>query len=199
MQTYFVRRTCIATNAWELDAALKRLRSFEERPSALAVRWLHSYAVREADGRFGLACLFEAEGMPALLQHAEALQLPASEVVPVTETHVVRAFAPTLVFLVRRRNAWRSTADLDRSAADPLCIDTGELARRMNWLRSYTVREDDGTLGSVSLHQSADAKTLREHAALSGLPADEIVPVIGRIVFRDELHEQRMPTAGALA
>jgi hypothetical protein len=199
MQTYFVRRTCIATGARELDAALTRLRSFEERPSGLAARWLHSYALREADGRFGLACLFEAEAVPALLRHAESIRLPASEVLPVTGTQVVRAFAPTLVFLVRRRNAWRSVADLDRSAAAVRCVDAGGLAGRMNWLRSYTVREDDGTLGSVSLHQSTDAKTLLEHAALVGIPASEITPVIGRIVFRDGLDEQRMPSAAALA
>ena len=38
MQTHLVRRRGIAASASELDAALTRLRSFEEEPGALQVR-----------------------------------------------------------------------------------------------------------------------------------------------------------------
>jgi hypothetical protein len=199
MQTYFVRRPGIAAGARELDAALTRLRSFEEKPSGLPARWLHSYALREEDGRFGLACLFEAEGVPALLRHAESIRLPATEILPVTGTQVVRAFAPTLVFLIRRRNAWQTAADLDRSAAAAHRVGAEEMADLVSWLRSYSVREDDGTLGSVCLYQSVDAQALLEHAARVGIPAREITPVIGRIVFRADLDQRHMASTGALA
>lgn len=186
MHTFLVRRAGIAAGATELNAALTRLRSFEERPHALPVRWLHSYALREADGRFGLACLFEAGDAQALQQHAKQLALPAEDVLPVAGTRVLRGFAPTLVYLVRRRGHCVSEADLERSHEIARRIGDEEMARQVSWLRSYTVREHDGSLGSLCLYQGIDADALREHAARAGLPADEVTPVIGRIVFRDE-------------
>ena len=48
--TYLVRRTGVAANASELDAALTRLRLLDEQaPADLEARWLHSYALREAE------------------------------------------------------------------------------------------------------------------------------------------------------
>lgn len=199
MRTYFVRRIGIAAGARELNAALTRLRSFEERPSGLPVRWLHSYALREADGRFGLACLFEAEDAPTLLRHAASVRLPAAEILPVTGMRIVRAFAPMLVFLIRRRSVWQTAAELERSAALSDWIGDEEMAGLLRWLRSYSVREDDGTLGSVCLYQGVDAQALRDHAARVGIAADEITPVIGRIVYRAELDQQRASLAAAPA
>jgi hypothetical protein len=67
----------------------------------------------------------------------------------------------------------------------------------VSWLRTYAVRENDGSLGTVCLYQSVDAWALTEHAARTGMPADEITPVIGRIVFREALRSQ--PTASSAA
>ena len=198
MQTYLVRRTGIAS-ARELDAALTRLRSFEETPSAVPARWMHSYALREADRRFGLACVFQAAHVRALQQHAELVRVSATEIVPVTGIDVVRQFAPTMVYLIRRRNAWRTEADLERSTLILRRVGADQLANPVRWMRSYTVREDDGTLGSVCLYQSVDAEALASHAARTGIPADEITPVIGRIVYRDDFAEDRVPVNAALA
>lgn len=83
MQTFFVRRRAIAASASELDAALMRLRRFEDvAPLPRAVHWLHSYALREARGGFGLACVLQAESVDALLEHARLTRLPADEVTP---------------------------------------------------------------------------------------------------------------------
>lgn len=199
MQTYFVRRIGIAVGAGELAAALIRLRSFEENSSALPARWLHSYVLREADGRFGLACLFQADGVPTLRRHAESIRLPAEEILPVVGTQVMRRFAPTMVYLIRRRNVWRTAAELDRTAAASRRTDEAEMAKQLRWLRSYAVREDDGTMGSVCLYQSVDAKALAEHTVRVGMPADEIAPVIGRIVYRDDLDAERTAADAALA
>jgi hypothetical protein len=199
MQTYLVRRVGIAADARELDAALTRLRSFEEQPSALPARWLHSFALREADGRFGLACVFEADGVQTLHRHADSIRLPASEVLRVTSTRVVRPFAPTMVYLIRRRNFWITPAELDRSNTASRRIADEEMARELSWLRSYAVREDDGTLGTVCLYQSVDPQALRKHAERVGMPADEITTVIGRIVFRDDLDARRTASGAAPA
>lgn len=195
MPIYLLRRRGIATGANGLDAALTRLREFEETPSARQARWLHSYALREDDGRFGLACVFQADDARTLRRHSELTRLPAEEILPVTTTLEVRRFAPTMVYLIRRRSFWHAAADLDHSAERSRRVGEEEMARQVIWLRSYAVREDDGTLGAMCIYQAVDPEALRQHAARVGMPADEITPVIGRVVFR----AQPQPTVSGAA
>ena len=183
LHPHVVRRVGIAANAAELEAALMRLRATEGRvPQA---RWLHSYAVCEPDGRFGLACVFEAADAATLRRHAEACGLPAHEVLPLAHTLVEQAFAPTRVYLVRRRRAWPPGTDLGRQGAVARRVAEAVIGREVSWLHSHVVREADGWLGTVCLYQGIDPTALARHAARAGLPADEIVPVLGRVVVRD--------------
>lgn len=193
MQTFFVRRRNIAVGASDLDAALTRLRSFEDvAPAPRAVRWLHSYALREAQGGFGLACVLEAESVVALHAHARATRLAADEIERVDATLVERPFAPTLVHLVRRRQGWPTAAALERSAGLARRAAQEQRPLRVSWLRSYTVQERDGSLGTWCLYQATTPDALAEHAAQAGMPADEITTVLGRVVFRDDPSEQRL-------
>jgi hypothetical protein len=190
MQTYIVRRPSIAANAAELSAAITRLRVLEEKPHSLNAQWIHSYALREADGRLGLACVFQSDGIQALARHAELTKNVAQEILPVAATVFVRPFAPAMVYLIRRRNVWNTAADFEASAAISRRVGDEEMAREVSWLRTYAVEEKDGTLGTVCIYQAVDPKALRRHALRAGMPADEIVPVIGRIVFREESKQQ---------
>jgi hypothetical protein len=196
MNTYIVRRRAVAADAHELDEALMRLRAFEDQPF-LPVRWLHSYALREADGRFGLVCAFQADSAAALGEHATATRLPIEDIRPVVETRIGRDMAPTLVYLIRRRRAWDRASDVDRRAAEARRVADEALPDRVVWLRSYVVREPDGSFGSHCLYQATDAGALEEHALRAGIPADEIAPVLGRVVFRDE--SRSTPTQAASA
>ncbi|HWH81326.1 MAG TPA: nickel-binding protein [Burkholderiaceae bacterium] len=193
MQTYVVRRPGIAAGASELDAAFTRLRAFEEEPPERPARWLRSYALREADGRLGLACVFQADSARALQQHAELTQLAAAEILPVAATLRVRPFAPAMVYLVRRRSVWKTATEMARGAAAARRVGSDEMAREVSWLHSYAVNEGDGTLGSVCLYQGIDPQALRTHAARVGMAADAIVPVIGRIVFRADPPQPSAP------
>ena len=195
MHTYVVRRPGMASSAAELDAALSRLRSFEEQAGMLPARWLHSYILREPKGRFGLACVFEADGPLSLEHHASRAGLPVDEMLPVAATVRVRSFAPTMVYLIRRRTFWSSATELDRSAELSRRIGDEEMAREVSWLGSYAVRESDGTLGTVCLYQAVSPAALREHARRCAMPADEIVPVVGRVVYRDDARSQPVPAA----
>jgi hypothetical protein len=150
--------------------------------------------VRESGGRFGLACLFEADNARTMLQHAESCGLPATEVRPVARWQVVRPFAPTMVYLIRRRRVWRTESELELALETFQRLGDGDLARRLSWLRTYAVHENDGSLGSVCLFQSVDPSALGEHAVRAGVRADEITPVIGRIVYRQGLGQQREVT-----
>ena len=195
VRTFLLRRTGIAGGANELDAALTRLRAFEELPPAARPQWLHSYALHESDGRLGLACVFRADGVAPLCRHAESTRLPAGDVLPVASVHVVRPFAPTRVFMIRRRAAWPDASALARGAAAARRVADGPMAREVVWLRSYAVHERDGTLGSVCLFQAVDARALVEHAVRADVPADEINPVLGRIVFRADPSESAAPAS----
>jgi hypothetical protein len=186
MPRYLVTRPALAADAAELGAALARLQTFEDRPGSPHVRWLHSYGMCGADGRYGLVCVFDADGVPALQSHAGLTRLPAREVLPVAVTLPVRAFAPTRVYLVRRRSVWPTVERFDASAAIARRVADGEMPLEVVWLHSYAVHEEDGTLGTFCLYQAVGPDALREHAARAGMPADEILPVLGRVVFRDD-------------
>ncbi len=186
-QIFLVRRGAVAASASELDAALTRLRTLEEQSgAALAARWLHSYALREADGRFALACVFRADTADTLRQHASLAALPVQDIAVVRSTHVLRPFAPTKVYLVRRHGVGRDAGQFERRLATARRIADEDMPRQVSWLRSYALQEGAGVLGTACLYQAVDPGALREHAARAGLPVDEITPVFGRLVFRDE-------------
>jgi Protein of unknown function (DUF4242) len=190
---YLVRRSGVAASASELDAALMRLRSLDEQaPADLDARWLHSYALRGADGRFGLACVFRADTMATLRRHAALAALPVHDIVQVHSTRVQRRFAPTKVYLVRRHRVGIDTAQIDRRLATARRIADEDMPRQLSWLHSYVLHEDGGALGTACLYQATDPGVLREHALRAGLNTAEIHPVFGRVVFRDE-HDPSQP------
>ena len=182
MNMYLVRRLGVAANASELDSALMRLRGSADRP-APRCRVLCSYALRESDGRLGLACLVESPGVLDVHQHAWASTLPIDEVVRVTATRVERPFAPALMYLVRRRSGWADRAAFERSVVAARRECAGRLGQRATWIHSHAVLERDGRLGSCCFYQAVSADALREHARRAGLPAHAIVAVLGRVVF----------------
>jgi len=197
MQDHYVRYHGVAVDAKELDAALRRLRAFEATPSTLPARWLHAYVLREGDGRFGLACVFQADCARTLDRHSEAARLPAAEILPVAATRIVRRFAPTMVYLIRRRAAWTSADRFERAAELARQVGDEEMAREVSWLSTYVVREHDGSLGASCLYQAVDAQALRRHAVRAGMPAHDIEPVIGRIVYREPATADDDPAVAA--
>jgi hypothetical protein len=192
VQVFLIRRSAVATTAHELDVALMRLRAFEGLAAARSARWLHSYALREADGRLGLACVFEADGLDALQVHARITRLPVTEVLPVTMRIEMHALESTRVHLIRRRrlcSTWADAAFGEERLRRLVDTETPDGAR---WLRSYVVRDDDGTLGSLCLHQGTDVQSFGDRAVVEDdmgaqTPPDAITPVLGCVIFRKAL------------
>ena len=54
------------------------------------VRWVRSYVLNEGDGAVGTVCIYEATSPEAIRKHASRAGLPADEIIPVTETAVIR-------------------------------------------------------------------------------------------------------------
>ena len=60
----------------------------EEMPDK--VRWIRSYVVREADGRLGTVCIYQAVDEAAIREHARRAGMSADEIHLVEDTVIVR-------------------------------------------------------------------------------------------------------------
>jgi sporulation protein YlmC with PRC-barrel domain len=92
-------------------------------------------------------------------------------------------------FVIRRRNAWKNSQELEATAGVSLRIGNEEMADQIRWIRSYVVHEEDGTLGTVCIYQAKSADAIREHARRVGMPAHEITRVEKTVIIRDDPSE----------
>jgi len=89
-------------------------------------------------------------------------------------------------FVIRRRSAWKNAAELEATAGVSLRVGNDEMSDRIRWIRSYVVKEDDGTLGTVCIYQATDVAAIREHAQRVRMPAHEITPVLDTVIIRED-------------
>lgn len=89
-------------------------------------------------------------------------------------------------YLVLRRNALRSVAELERAASRSAKIAFEKMPDRVRWIRSYVLNETGGTLGMACVLQGRDADAIREHASEAQLPCNQIFPVAETIVLEDD-------------
>jgi hypothetical protein len=54
------------------------------------VRWIRSYVVKEADGRLGSFCIYQAKDPESIREHARRVGMPGDEIFPVVNTVVIR-------------------------------------------------------------------------------------------------------------
>jgi hypothetical protein len=90
MQTYAIMRRRGWTTRQALDEAGERSNRVREGQMAGQMRWVRSYFFREQDGTLGTICIYESDGPDAIREHARRAGLPADEVLPISETVVVR-------------------------------------------------------------------------------------------------------------
>ena len=86
-------------------------------------------------------------------------------------------------YLILRRGAW-SDADEAEDARTRAAAESERLSELVEWRRTYTFAECDGTLGSVCVYESVSPEALRHHAATAVLPVDEIMKVVDTVVVR---------------
>ncbi|PZN32622.1 MAG: DUF4242 domain-containing protein [Proteobacteria bacterium] len=89
-------------------------------------------------------------------------------------------------FAILRRNAWQNPEELQQAAERSTKIGNEEMPDEVRWIRSYVVRHDDGTLGTVCIYQATGADAIAEHARRAALKADEILPVVDTVVVRED-------------
>jgi hypothetical protein len=88
-------------------------------------------------------------------------------------------------YVIRRRNEWRTPADLE-AAAGRSTVEGDAMPDDIRWIRSYVVAEEDGTLGTVCIYEASSPEKIREHAERAGMPADEITPIADVVVVRPD-------------
>ena len=83
-------------------------------------------------------------------------------------------------FVILRRQGWNSTAEFEEFAGRS-AAELERLAGDVKWIRTYVLKEDDGTMGTVCIFQ-ANEDALRQYAAVPELRVSEILHVAGTFV-----------------
>ena len=89
-------------------------------------------------------------------------------------------------YVIRRRTAWKTPAELEAAAARSARVGNEEMPDQVRWIRSYVVQEANGTLGTLCIYQAVSPAAIRDHAQRVGMPADEITPVARTVVVRED-------------
>ena len=89
-------------------------------------------------------------------------------------------------YAIRRRNVWQNAQELEATASRSAKVGNEEMPDQVRWIRSYVVRENDGTLGTVCIYQAVSPDAIRDHAQRAGMSADEIVPVVRTVMVRED-------------
>jgi hypothetical protein len=90
MQTYVILRRSAWEDDQELDAAAALSSRVEDEEMADQVKWIRSYVLDEEDGTLGTVCIYQAVDDDAIMEHAQKAEIPVDEVIPVTNTVIVR-------------------------------------------------------------------------------------------------------------
>jgi sporulation protein YlmC with PRC-barrel domain len=89
-------------------------------------------------------------------------------------------------YVIRREKAWESPDDLGKTAERSKEVAAEEFPDDIAWIRSYVIKEDGGTLGTVCIYQASSIDAVREHAQRVGMPADEVLEVADTVVIRPD-------------
>jgi hypothetical protein len=90
MELYVIRRPSGWANPTELQAAAEKSGRIGNEEMPDRVRWIRSYVVKEADGKLGTFCIYEARDPEAIREHARRVGMPGDQIFPVADTVIVR-------------------------------------------------------------------------------------------------------------
>jgi sporulation protein YlmC with PRC-barrel domain len=87
-------------------------------------------------------------------------------------------------YVIRREKAWQSPEELEAAAERSKQVADSDFPDDIRWIRSYVIKEDGGTLGTVCIYQASNIEAVREHAKRVGMPADEVLEVADTVIIR---------------
>ena len=90
------------------------------------------------------------------------------------------------LYVIRRPSGWGTPEDLQAAAARSKQVGDEEMPADIRWIRSYVVKEADGTLGTFCVYEASSPEKIREHAERAGIPATKIVEVAETVLVRPD-------------
>ena len=90
MKVYAIRRIGGWDSPEELQAAAARSRHVGDVEMSADIRWIRSYVVHEPAGGLGTICIYQASSPEKIREHASRADLPATEIIEIADTLVVR-------------------------------------------------------------------------------------------------------------
>ena len=90
------------------------------------------------------------------------------------------------LYVILRREGWRSPADLEAAAERSRQVGDQEMSADVRWIRSYVLDEGAGSVGTVCVYEATSPDALRQHAERAGLPIDEVIPVADTVLVRPD-------------
>jgi hypothetical protein len=89
-------------------------------------------------------------------------------------------------YVIRREKAWQSPEELEATAERSKQVAEDDFPDDIRWIRSYVIKEDGGTLGTVCIYQATDIDAVRNHAKRVDMPADEVLEVADTVIIRPD-------------
>lgn len=93
-------------------------------------------------------------------------------------------------YAIRREKAWQSPAELEATAKRSKEVAASDFPDDIAWIRSYVIKEDGGTLGTICIYQATDVDAVREHAQRVDMAADEVLEVVYTVIVRPDPEPQ---------
>jgi uncharacterized protein DUF4242 len=90
VKLYAIRRSRGWDSPENLQAAAERSKQVGDEEMSDDVRWIRSYVVVEPGGGLGTICIYEASSPEKIREHASRADLPATEIIEIADTLIVR-------------------------------------------------------------------------------------------------------------
>jgi hypothetical protein len=90
------------------------------------------------------------------------------------------------LYVILRREGWRSGQELEEAAARSKRVADEEMPDDIKWIRSYVLEEGAGSVGTVCIYEASSPEAIRRHASAADLPVDEIIAVADTVIIRPD-------------
>jgi sporulation protein YlmC with PRC-barrel domain len=81
-------------------------------------------------------------------------------------------------------------AELEATAKRSKEVAASDFPDDIAWIRSYVIKEEGGTLGTICIYQATDVETVKEHAQRVDMPADEVLEIADTVIVRPDPEPQ---------
>ena len=90
------------------------------------------------------------------------------------------------LYAIRREKAWASPEELEETAGRSKQVADDEFPDDIHWIRSYVIKEDGGTLGTICIYEASNIDAVKAHAKRVDMPADEVLEIADTVVIRPD-------------